>query len=51
MDTIADIYLTAYKEGLKGVTIIEGSREGILQTEDENENSSDNGAEGLIKYW
>ena len=39
--TVADIYITAYKEGLKGVTVYrEGSREGILQTEgqaDENE--------------
>lgn len=32
--TIADIYIQAYKEGLKGVTVYrEGSREGILQTD------------------
>ena len=34
VDQIADIYIAAYKEGLKGVTVYrEGSREGILQTE------------------
>jgi ribonucleoside-diphosphate reductase alpha chain len=35
VDTVADIYLTAYRSGLKGITVFrEGSREGILQTEE-----------------
>jgi ribonucleoside-diphosphate reductase alpha chain len=35
IDTVAKIYLAAYKEGLKGITIYrEGSREGVLETEE-----------------
>ncbi len=35
VETIADIYMTAYKSGLKGITVYrEGSREGILITND-----------------
>jgi ribonucleoside-diphosphate reductase alpha chain len=34
LETVADIYMTAYKAGLKGITVYrEGSREGILVTD------------------
>ena len=34
LETVADIYMTAYKAGLKGITVYrEGSREGILLTD------------------
>ena len=36
-ETVADIYMTAYKANLKGITVYrEGSREGILITDDDN---------------
>ena len=40
-ETVADIYMTAYKSGLKGITVYrESSREGILITEDQKEKES-----------
>ncbi len=41
VETIADIYMTAYKAGLKGITVYrEGSREGILITEKDEKKSA-----------
>mgnify|MGYP003322472657 CR=1 FL=1 len=38
IETVADIYTTAYENGLKGITVYrEGSREGILITNDDKE--------------
>ena len=43
VDTIADIYMTAYEAGLKGITVYrEGSREGILVTDTEEQNNEVN---------
>jgi len=38
IDTVADIYMEAYENGLKGITVYrEGSREGILITNDDKD--------------
>ncbi len=51
VETIADIYMTAYKSGLKGITVYrEGSREGILITNDaKEEKNSEKAVNGMTE--
>ena len=43
VETVADIYMTAYKSNLKGITVYrEGSREGILITNDKQDKNDKN---------
>ena len=47
-ETVADIYMTAYKANLKGITVYrEGSREGILITDDNKKDDKTQGEASL----
>ena len=48
-ETVADIYMSAYKSGLKGITVYrEGSREGILISEKKKSESTDSAVNGNL---
>ena len=50
VETIAEIYTAAYDSGLKGITVYrEGSREGILVTDDNSESESDSNQVALAE--
>ena len=45
VETVADIYMTAYKANLKGITVYrEGSREGILVTDEKSKENTQSAA-------
>ena len=50
IETVADIYMTAYKSNLKGITVYrEGSREGILITNDKKDKNEKNLKKSITK--
>ena len=50
IETVADIYMTAYKSNLKGITVYrEGSREGILITNDKKDKNEKNLNKSITK--
>ncbi|NQV14031.1 adenosylcobalamin-dependent ribonucleoside-diphosphate reductase, partial [bacterium] len=51
VETVADIYMAAYKAGLKGITVYrEGSREGILITERADEKAALNEVTPVVDH-
>ncbi|MCH8012364.1 MAG: adenosylcobalamin-dependent ribonucleoside-diphosphate reductase [Candidatus Marinimicrobia bacterium] len=51
-ETVGDIYLTSYKTGLKGITVYrEGSREGILLTEDQKSIENNKGKSDSLENF
>ncbi len=50
VETVGDIYMTAYKAGLKGITVYrEGSREGILLTDKKEDKTEEQGVASPVE--